>query len=148
MSIIPYEKITLRTQLSSQEVIKRISESSEYIGNSTNTGFNVSRAISYQNSFLPQIKGLVVDDGRDTKIEITMKLNTFVLLFMVVWLGGMLASGALALSIITSSELDISTFIPIIGLIFGALLFTVPFKLESKKSKKDLINLFEAERLA
>lgn len=54
-------------------------------------GFTIQRAITYRNSFLPQIRGKITQASQGSRIAISMTLHPFVLAFMVIWLS---AAGA------------------------------------------------------
>jgi hypothetical protein len=161
---LPFENITYRTKLDSEEIIKRINDSIEakktfrilgifgnsnhkpYEGNINGNSFNISRIIGYRNSFLPRIKGEIEKGYGSTSINVKMKLHPFVLAFMCVWCGGVgLGFIAFLNSSIEKETFEPTIFIPFGMLIFGYGLTTVGFKYESIKSKKYLAKLFDAE---
>lgn len=98
MKYLPYENITYRTKLPGYEVIKRLSENigpreffslrfnqdrKPYEGNIEHNGFNISRVTIFRrNSFNPTIKGKLHEDESGTTIEVKMRLNIFVGIFM------------------------------------------------------------------
>lgn len=98
MKYLPFERITYRTNLSEQEVLTKLSsfveprkfglgrnQIKEYEGYIDNYSFEISRVIKYRNSFLPEISGRLQKNNLGTQIEVTMKLNLFVLFFLLVW---------------------------------------------------------------
>ena len=164
MKYLPFENITYRTKLDSNEVLKRISEKVEpkkpfriteifwennykpYKGIVKGKTFNITRIIQYRNSFLPQIKGNVENDINGTKVNIKMRLHPIVLTFMIIWFSGVGIGFLLTLSILLSNKsFEPMTLIPFGMLIFGYALVTGGFKYESIKSKKYFNELFESE---
>ena len=166
MKYLPFENIKYKSRLNSQEILKKISEIIEpkktfrmsgisgsnnhkpYEGNIIGNSFNISRLISYRNSFLPRIKGIIEKDFNGTKVNVKMRVNTFVIIFMFIWFGGV-GVGCLAVLVsgfkFGSQNFEPMTLIPFGMLIFGYALVTGGFKYESIKSKKYLAELFEAE---
>ncbi len=166
MKYLPFENITYQTKLETEEILNRINEIIEpkktfrmtgifgssdhkpYEGSINGNTFNLTRIISYRNSFLPRIKGDIVKDFGRTKVNVKMRVNTFVIVFMFIWLGGV---GIGCLAVLASGfkfggqNFEPMTLIPFGMLIFGYALVTGGFKYESLKSKKYLAELFEAE---
>ena len=165
MSYLPYENITFKTALNPEEVQSRLAEAIQpnrtfsmkgvwgsknhkpYEGSINGMSFNISRIIGYKNSFLPSIKGNIEKDFPGTAIHVKMRLNPFVLVFMFVWCGGVgLALIAVISVSIRNGTIEPTILVPLAMLLFGYGLTTGGFKYESKRSKKDLAELFEAER--
>lgn len=150
MKIIPKRNIIFITKDSKEEVLRKISESTQYQGTINSESFNIYRNIDYRNSFLPQIKGRFFDDYNATKIEITMQLHTFVLAFMSMWLALALLFCGIIISDIVKSGIPISNLgmfhlIPFGMLLFGFLLAYIPFTIECRISEKDLQSILDAE---
>jgi hypothetical protein len=164
MKYLPSENITYRTKLDSGEISKRVNEIIEpkktfrmtgifggknhkpYEGSVNGLSFKITRIIGYRNSFLPNITGEIEKDLNGSKINVKMRLHSFVLLFMFIWLT---IVGSVSLTVLISS-IDKSTFEPLIVIPLGMFLFGYGmtlggFKYESSKSKKYLAELFEAE---
>jgi hypothetical protein len=164
MKYLPFENITYKTKLDSEEILKRMGNMIEpkkdfrisgifgnsnhkpYEGSINGNSFNITRIIGYRNSFLPKIKGTIEKDFNETKVNVKMRLHPFVIAFMFIWFGGV-GIGCLAVLIFISNSQDFEpmTLIPFGMLIFGYALVTGGFKFESIKSKKYLAELFEAE---
>ena len=104
MLLIPYKKFTLNIYRSKDEVesqlAARVTErrlirrrsifakpdpATPFEGVVENGRFNINRLINYRNSFLPYLVGELHDELDVTKVTFTMRLNHFVLVFMVVW---------------------------------------------------------------
>lgn len=159
MKYLPFERIVYRTNLSQEEIIKRLSEFVEpkkfsfirnpikdYEGSVDADSFDISRAITYRNSFLPQIYGSIQKINYGTEIQVTMSLNGFVLLFTIVWC--LIASVSFVIVLmkgIIDKAISVEFFIPLIMLLFIYGLTMAGFKIESKKSKEYLRKTFEAE---
>jgi hypothetical protein len=96
--------------------------------------FDVRRAITYRNSFLPQIRGKISGAAEGSRIAVTMRLHPFVLIFMMVWLGGV---GAACLLIVTTAfrkggSPPLAALGPAIMFIFGWALSAGCFTFEAK----------------
>lgn len=151
MKILPIENIIYKSHLSKDEVYYRliniIRTEKTYIGGWTNNTFNIKRNINYRNSFLPQIKGEICKESEETLIIVKMRLHLAVIIFISFWLIGVSLGCIFALITIIFSKFDIFLLIPFLMLLFGVILTVGSFKSESNKSKKDLLQIFEAEIL-
>ena len=159
---LPLENIIYITKLSKDQVIQKLNENVEaeksvsfgsfnlsyskpYYGKINNYNFEIKRAISYNNSFLPQIKGEVYSDFDGTRIKVNMKLNSYVSAFISIWFVGVLFG-----CIVVNFALFTQDFTPFFLIPFGMLLIGIAlvygaFKTESSTSKSDLMRIFEAE---
>jgi hypothetical protein len=164
MKYLPFENITYHTKLDTEEILNKINEIIEpkktfrmtgifgssdhkpYEGNINENSFDITRIIGYRNSFLPRIKGNIIKDFGRTKVNVKMRVHTFVIVFMFIWFGGV-GIGCLAVlaSMFGNQNFEPMTLIPFGMLIFGYALITGGFKYESIKSKKYLAELLEAE---
>ncbi|MDF3028409.1 MAG: hypothetical protein K0S23_2716 [Fluviicola sp.] len=151
---LPVEKYQIQTKLTPEEVKERVAliTASEYNGIVSGNTFKLSRSIKYQNSFLPEIKGTIASYLGKTEIDISMSLNLYVKIFVIVWLSLTGIPSAIILLALVRMLIHFyfkgfSPFllIPIGMFIFGYLLMLVAFKSESRISKKRLNVLFEAE---
>jgi hypothetical protein len=162
MAFLPFENIEYRSRLSLEEIMTRLSDSTEpektfrmnsfgnkphkpYEGKFDFTSFNIRRIINYRNSFLPRIIGTINKDVNGLTINVKMKLHNAVIIFMFVWcsLAGLFSIMSLS-TIDNSPSFNIINLAPIGMLILGYLLTTFAFKYESKKSISDLEKIFEA----
>ncbi len=159
MKYLPFENITYRTKLEPEEIQKRINEVVEpkktfrmtgifgrrnhkpYEGSINGNSFSIMRIISYRNSFLPIINGIIEKDFNGNKINVKMRLNIFIMVFMFIWFAGVvircisvLASGFK----FGSNSFEPMSLIPFGMIIFGYALVTGAFKYESNKSIKYL----------
>lgn len=168
--LLPFEKYTLRTSLSKEEVLKKISEniqqekkfkisvfgedfSKPYSWKIIENTFSITRNINYRNSFLPFITGTVETSiNNKTNIDIKMRPILPVLIFISIWMGlvGIVCITMLTVAIINFDEFSINEFspealIPFGMFLFGFLLTYFAFKFEAKKSKEFLERLLNAE---
>jgi hypothetical protein len=159
---LPIENIVYKTKHSKEQTIQKLSENIEaeksfgfgvnsytyskpYIGRVIGSNFEIKRAISYRNSFLPQIKGEVYSEFDGTKIKVNMKPHIFVLVFMTIWFGGVFIGCVATIFALFTQEFTPFFLIPFGMLLFGIALLYGAFKTESSTSKKDLIRILEAE---
>jgi hypothetical protein len=168
-SLLPYERCVFTTHLSQQEVLKRIDDniqvrpnfrfsfspprySKPYSGYIRANFFEMTRNISYRNSFLPLITGTVSTESGQTQVTIIMKPVLFVTIFMCIWLGfAGLVSLIVTLGALTELNRSVHTafdpamLIPYGMFAFGYLLFFFAFKFESGPSARFLEDLLEAK---
>lgn len=164
MKFLPYEELVYHSVLRPDDVIYRLGENLEpertfrmrgiffkgtkpYEGSVNNDGtFSIRRLIAYNNSFLPVIEGEIVRESFGSRINVKMRLHRFVLVFMIVWMVGVgIASVATMTAYLNNAFFDRTVFIPISMLGFGYIITMLAFKYESNRSKKELVQLFEAE---
>ncbi|CAM3386775.1 hypothetical protein FLLO111716_07605 [Flavobacterium longum] len=162
MSIfLPFEKLTYSTKLSREEALAKLAENiapekpfgfgtpktaydKPYVGQCNGNAFNVKRAIGYRNSFLPMIKGEVVSDISGTKVQVTMRPNVLVLVFMAFWMTGVGAACVFTVFSANKQDLSVFSFIPFVMLFFGIGMLYGGFKIEANIAKKDLARILEA----
>ena len=164
MKFLPFENITYKSRLSQEEVLKKLNEimdtetvstvfgifsknsaSKAFKGTIDGNSFQMTRVISYRNSFLPVITGVIEKDFGHSNIYVKMKPALFVIIFMSIWLGfvGVMAIGFLA-SMTNSHKFEPTALVPIGMFIFGIALIVGGFKAESIPTKKRLAKIFEA----
>jgi hypothetical protein len=95
MEFIPYQRLTIKTDLSREEVLSRMSE---YVGPKRHERFvRVDRHIfsgrlvdnkfqfrlnkDYRNSWTPEITGIITENGKKIELSVTLKSNWFVIAF-------------------------------------------------------------------
>ena len=101
MGVLPYEHLTIETTLAVEEAQRRLAEAVEprnnvrwpfqtrskpFEGSITGEQFEISRVISYRNSFLPRINGRIRQGSVGATIDITLAMHPVVMIFMAVWL--------------------------------------------------------------
>jgi hypothetical protein len=151
MKLIPYEKFQINTDLSSVELVKRIktftgektffnfNPSHEFSGHVNEYEFEITKNISYRNSFLPIIEGKIEQKTTGTQVTISMRLHLFVMCFMFVWFSGV-GIGCITL-FAKVDEFSLPMLIPFGMLIFGVALVSGGFWFEASKQKRRLIEL-------
>jgi len=151
MKLIPYEKFQINTDLSSVELVKRIktftgeksffnfSPSHEFSGHVNEYEFEITKNISYRNSFLPIIEGNIEQKITGTQIIISMRLHLLVMFFMFVWFSGVSIGCITVLAKV--DEFSLPMLIPFGMLIFGVALVSGGFWFEASKQKRRLIEL-------
>lgn len=148
MNIIPYERYTLRTDLSRDEIQNRIRGCIEYKGYATKDNFEIRRIIPYRNTLLPKISGKITDGYQERIIEVTVRLDTIGYGFLFLWFGGVFCFCLLWASPLldfTNPEMGIYRFIPYSMLIIGTPVVIISYIYESRKSKKDLLRILDAQ---
>jgi hypothetical protein len=163
MKYLPAEDITFKTKLTATELVQRLKDSIEperafrfglfqrretkpYQGKVVGNSFNISRIISYRNSFLPRISGNIENTFSGSLIRVKMRLHVAVIIFLCIW-GGMV--GAVGIAFLSqslgSTHFDPMMLVPLGMLVVFYVVVMLAFKYESKQSKADLESLFEAE---
>ena len=162
MPLLPYRRIELRSPLSALEVVQALSGAVEprrwlrfgwgtlpFEGTVTHSGFSIQRIIRYRNAFLPRIRGSVASEPSVSRISITLRLHGAVMVFLVLWLGVLLASAvALVRSAAAASpRWESALFLP--GLLFlGWLLVFGSFSYESRKAVRLIKSLVRGRDVA
>lgn len=151
MKLFPYDKFKINSPQSPTEVLLRIEEctgekklfnfdtTKEFSGLVTENGFEITKNISYRNSFLPVIEGKIEPSAVGSSVTVSMRLNALVLCFMLLWFSGV-GMGCIA----ALSKLDnfaASKLIPFGMLAFGIALMSGGFWFEASKQKVRLIEL-------
>lgn len=166
---IPYEKLTLETSLSKEEVNQRIRKNTTqkdtalwnwslqrrtsdlfFTGVVTEKGFELNPNISYRNSFLPTINVEVESLRFGSTIELKLQLNLIVKIFGLLFISiiFIVAISTLIISINMSNPEDGNAFIvPLLMFVFVYAMFWGGFKYESVRSRKFLKKLLEAEEV-
>jgi len=166
---LPFENYVLTSNLTVEEVTKRLedkidpkkgfvfsafnkSSNKPYEGRILGNTFTISRIINYRNSFLPVIAGHFSTFLGKTQINVKMRPVTFVLIFISLWLGivGLVCLGIILVGLFQIRQILQNGFSPMILLpfgmfFFGCLLTTLAFKAESKKSKEFLEKLLDGQ---
>jgi len=157
--MIPLEKFTIHSSRNPDHVRETLLEvvdprqilpwdaknsAKPYQGEIGDRAFQISRIISYRNSFLPLINGRITPEETGSKIEIFISLDPLVFIFMLVWLGMVGNMGILfLLATLGEGNFEPAALIPLGMFLFGFLLVFVGFKPEAAKAKKFLRELLE-----
>lgn len=161
MNFLPFENITYHSKLDETKIIRKLKDnvqlststgyghrerSKRYEGEIGKNSFNIKRIIWYRNSFLPQISGTIISEKEGTRIKVKMRLHLFVLIFICVFCSILVI--ALLVGLYASflfNHLGRMTLFPLGMLAFAYLMTIFGFNFESRKSKKDLKEILEAE---
>jgi hypothetical protein len=164
MRFLPFEKITYSTKLKEEEILKRLKDlvdpaksgfsffnfyypnSKPYAGKINGNQFKIKRRIFYRNSFLPVITGNIEQDILGTTVHIKMRLTIYTTIFLCFWCAILVpvSVGFLVISF-TSNSFDQMQLIPWGMLLFAYVMTMVFFKIESRRSIKDLKKAFDIE---
>lgn len=156
MKLIPYYRFQIDTPFSPAELAQRIktvtgekhwfdfSPSHEFTGQVNEHEFEITKNISYRNSFLPIIVGHIEQTASGSTAFILMRLHVFVMCFMLVWLSGVSMGCLLVLA--NLDEFSLHMLIPFAMLIFGVALVSGGFWFEASKQKRRLIELLSQNK--
>jgi hypothetical protein len=163
MAFIPFEIIQYKTGFSKNIVLEKLNSiveredilksltgkySKRFIGRINGNNIKiVNNTRKYRNSFsaIAFIK-IFEDDNDDTIIDVFMRMNIFVIIFMIIWLGGCIFALFIVLFLMPFDyeiEIIISCLPIIILFIIGYSFMTGLFKMESRKIKENLEELFK-----
>lgn len=148
MNIVPKRKVVLKTELTKEEILKRLNECHGYKVSINNDTFRMHRIRyrDYRNICLYQIKGNIYDDYNITKVETTMQVYTGLLIFMMIWFVCFIFFCREVVINIFSSE--IHYLAPFALVIFVVLLVPISHLIECKKTEKGLRRILDAEVIA
>ncbi|WMW80071.1 hypothetical protein RF679_15665 [Undibacterium cyanobacteriorum] len=167
MKFLPYEKIKIKSHLSSAEVLQRLDKvieprryfrfleksSKPYEGKIEGARFDASRILQYRNPFRPKIVGDVQVESQGCTINLTMRPDAWVIAFMVLFLGSIAISFLAALVPVMTSlgeigtEKRLSLLSSLAMLTLLHIFFLALFKFESAKSKDFFQDLLNAENV-
>jgi len=164
MRLYPYENFYIETQLSPEKIERLLRNNLQtepsfwiffkstdflpYYGWATINRFQIRRNTSYRHAFLPVISGTIAGETSPF-IHIKMRLSVAVQISLLLWTV-IMGYYAVKLSIkeLREGEFDSSVLIGYGMLAFYYLFATIWFKLESLKTKRFLIDLFEGKIVA
>ena len=147
MNIIPTLKIihdNTRPKRGWEIRLSKIKEDKLFLGHIAENNFQIQRITQGKNSFKPQMDGTLVERTGSTEVTLDLKLNLFVLIFMLFWLGGV--SIAVIGSIYGILYMDLAPFsaiIPSVMLLFGLGMVYFGFTMEKEKCIQILTKLLQ-----
>jgi hypothetical protein len=164
MAFIPFQKLTVTSPLSPEEVLSRLAGALEpmmktgrrwifdpnakpYEGEILGREFRIRRVIGYRNSFLPVITGTVEPAEQGSVISIKLRLRRVTAVFACLWIGLAAFFGAAAFLTLFLPDAPFNR-LSLPALLFapaGYTLVTAFFRMESGKSSAYFRELFEAE---
>lgn len=108
--------------------------------------FQIQRIIKGRNSFLPQINGHIAPHINGTKLIAELKLPSFVLVFMTLWVGAISIGFILSVFGSFSHDKDSSfIIIPLLMVVFGISMAYFAFTTEKNKAISELKKILKAE---
>lgn len=161
MKILPYEKYSLKCNCNREKIVEilqkntdvkrpfiKFKDSKKFWGKVKLDSFKIERQISYRNSFLPIIKGKIIENEEKTIIEIKMRMHILVEIFMIIWLSFALSIGSITGKLFVKNLINNGGFkgellTPFFMFLLGLTLTNVAFWLEVKKAKEELTKLLE-----
>lgn len=159
MKSLPFKAFELSTNLSLTEVIERIIsntivENKEHFkqykrlfkGVVLENSFNISRVLSYRNSFKADVFGLVNSSAGETHVIVTMKLHRFVSVFLSIWC--VLVGLALLVFLVASikqPKIISGCLVSLFMLTLGYGLAKISFNYDAEHVKKNLMEILEAK---
>jgi|SRR5215469_5992326 len=153
MTFLPFERLTLRSELRSDEVYSRLAAAVEPVrwitnpfsrdhkpseGEITSSGFKITRMIRYRNSFRPIVTGRIRDEGAGCVIEIILRLNVIVAVFMALWLAVVTGGAIRTLAEVSQGRSAVPALILFGMSAFGYGLMQGAFVFESRKARQFL----------
>ena len=157
MEFIPYQKVTITTNLSKEEIIERFKESigtrplgsfakvqrKIFSGRLSDSVFDLSLNKDYRNSWTPEIKGTITAKDNLTELHVTLKANSFVIAFTVISI--IIGIIMLANEIIDFSDFDHFSWTTLLFVIFPYGLCWFGFNLDADKSIDGLLKVTKGE---
>lgn len=156
MPLLPFQRLEIHSPLPAEEAAERLAAQVEplrwfrfkhgtcaFEGSVDGSEFRIRRVIGYRNSFLPQIRGTISPTATGSRIDCRLSLHPFVIAFMVIWFGAVIAIGGAF--VFTPTEPGRSPWfrlIPVAMLVFGWILATGPFAFEANRARHLLTELF------
>ncbi|WP_439695199.1 hypothetical protein ACFGVS_19255 [Mucilaginibacter sp. AW1-7] len=157
MNFFPYENCYITSALSYEDAQLKLEEILSpgkglfspipyFKGYIANGVFQISPDITYRNSFLPQIKGVIQANSKGCSINLTMRMYTAVEVFATLIAIGFGIAGLI--SVIYDSidsnlkPVDFSLFL---GALLVYILATAAFKAESIKAREKLLEIWDGE---
>ena len=163
MKILPYEHIIYESDLSFEEVNKKLALIVEprklfrlsglkekmnlnlYEGNLKEGSFKINRIVNYRTSLLPIVQGKTNKIEGGTSLKLKMRMNYFSIVFMIIWFGGI---GAVCGKIIASNnEYELLDAIPFAMFVFPYFMVILGFNNEVDKTKNDLTQHLELREI-
>lgn len=161
MKIIPSERIEIISSFTIEEVKRVLDDNIQpkvrfnftypnkhrvFEGFYEDNIFEIQRIIRGRNSFIPKIKGKLSSHENGSKLMATFKMNQFVIIFMIIWLGFVGVGFFVALGLVISENLNPFIIVgPFVMMIFGFGLMNYGFNSEKKKAVKALEKILKAK---
>jgi hypothetical protein len=151
MWLFPYRRFSIETSFTPAEVVERLRGAVEperwlrwsrpqapFEGIVGTNWFEVTRIIHYRNSFLPTISGSIDPTPRGSRLSGDMRINPWVLAFMIFWI---VVVGIGGVGLLHQSGFDVALLAPLGMLAFGVALPLMGFIAEARRATQILTDL-------
>lgn len=152
MKLLPYENLTIESKLTVEEVTQKIQENinqskqqgrDKFYGWVSGSDFEIYRR--GRNSFSPSLRGKVLESENGSKINLKMRIVSYVLVFIGIWfLFTLFALVSSIYSYITNGEIELLKNV-VFMLTFGYVITISGFYYGSSNSKNDLLRLVKGK---
>jgi len=159
MKVYPKDYFEINSSMSTGEILAaldavveppkwfrwRSTSGKKYHGEVSPNSFKIWKIISYRNSFLPIIEGIITPSSSGSRIAVTMRLHRFVAVFMLFWLSGVSVGVVTFLIAAMRGKMEPTPalLVPLGMLLFGIALTSGSFWWEAKKTNLALIEFLK-----
>lgn len=162
MPLLPYDTLLIDSPLPADGALARLQAATgprrwtlwrglgpaprPFTGTATADEIRIERVIGYGNAFRPRIRGRIEPRAGGSRLTATMSLHPFVSVFMLVWFGGVLATGLRIVAAPPSAGIrePVLIVIPPAMLLLGWLLVAGGFTFEAWRARSRLTELLDA----
>jgi hypothetical protein len=140
------DKLRLNTEPIKEvpSVFKHINSNKYFYGNITENNFTIVPVVWYRSSFIPIIKGQMVNQGNETVVNMRIQIYEITTAFMIIWLTCCISFFLRLVISLLGKQFQFGILaVPIIMFFFGYVLMLFSFKHDVKKSIKRLARIFD-----
>ena len=153
MEFIPYQRLTITTDLSREEVVSRMKErvgptkrdnfvrvdKNIFSGRLGNDRFELRLIKNYRNSWTPEVTGTITGKDDTTELIVTLKSNIFAIVFTAVFI--LIGLSMLVYQIVDFSDFGSFDWMTLLFILFPYGLCWFGFNLDADKSIDGLIKI-------
>lgn len=153
MKLYLNDEFTIQTNKSEEDIARILEEKliaskkipkAPFRGTFDNDSFKVTRKIIYRNSFLPVVRGVLINTPSGVKIEVKMNMYLFIRIFMAFWFVGWSAGSLfIVIEAINKNMFSLESLGGIGILMIAYLMVWGAFWYEARKQKVMLLKAFE-----
>lgn len=157
MELIPYQRLTITTDLPKDEVVRRFRDrvgptkrenfvrvdKNVFSGRLGNDKFELTLIKDYRNSWTPEVTGTITGKDNGTELAVTLKSNIFVIVFTAVFI--CIGLTMLIYEIVDFSGFDDFDWMTLLFIIFPYGLCWFGFNLDADKSIDGLVKITKGE---
>jgi hypothetical protein len=163
MNIIPFREVVISSKFNKQHATEQLALhtypsipnglplsrqgfSTVFTGQVNDSSFRIRRVINYgKNSFIPDIKGEITETPSGSDINITFRLHSFTLVFIIIWLTLCMLAGVVTIyNAAVTGNYTPAVFIPFGMFVFAGALVSLSFNYEYKTARQELERIFDA----